>query len=245
MANDLVPLTQKDWPALNPGNPTLALLRENLGNEPITASELPRVRMPTSGATSWIVTNALGDQSVPRLEGVILYTARRRAYWPSPDPTGDPPDCGSFDCVTGHGTPGGDCAACPCNQWGSAIKSGGGRGRGKACKEGRLILLLPKGESLPLVLVVSPGSLAPIRNYLAQLAAGGCRYYEVVTELGLTPDKNRDGIAYAKLAPRMLGRLDAKSTKAVAGIAESYTAALAAFQVQNADVAGETTTVEV
>ena len=242
MANDLVLLTLKDYPALDPGNPVLALLRENLGNEPLTPAELPRVRMPTSGATSWIVTDALGDQSVPKLEGVILYTARRRAYWPSPDPTGDPPDCGSFDCVAGHGVPGGDCAACPHNQWGTAIKPGGVNGRGKACKEGRLILFLPKGGSLPLVLVVSPGSLTVMRGYLAQLAAGGCPYYQVTTELGLTPDKNRDGYAYAKLAPRMLGRLDAESLKAVTAIAESYTAALAAFQVQNADV---TTTVEV
>ena len=250
MANDLVPLTPKEYPALDPGNPTLALLKENLGNEPISAAEFSQVKMPTSGSTSWIITSALGDQSEPKLEGVILHTSRRRAYWPSPDPTGDPPQCASLDCQLGHGQPGGECAACGCNQWGSAVKSGGGNGRGKACKEGRVVLFLRKGAALPLLLVVSPGSLAPIRNYLAQLAAAGCRYYEVVTELSLVPAVTRsvakkmdDGtvvpagsIKYAKLAPRMLGRLDAKSTKVVATIAEQYAAILTAFQVQVADV---------
>jgi len=241
MANDLVPLTPKEYPALDPGNPTLALLKENLGNEPISAAEFSQVKMPTSGSTSWIITSALGDQSEPKLEGVILHTSRRRAYWPSPDPTGELPQCASFDCQVGHGRPGGDCAACPCNQWGTAIKSGGGNGRGKACKEGRIVLFLRKGAALPLLLVVSPGSLAPMRNYLAQLAAAGCRYHEVVTELSLAPATNRDGIKYAKLAPRMLGRLDAKTTKVIAAIAEQYAATLAAFQIQAADVTGPET----
>ena len=47
----------------------------------------------------------------------------------------NPPDCGSFDGITGTGTPGGICKNCPFNQFGS------GEGKSKACKNRRMLYL--------------------------------------------------------------------------------------------------------
>ena len=64
-----------------------------------------------------------------------------------------PPDCCSFDGVTGEGEPGGACRKCPLNQFGS------GENGAKACKNRRRIYVLREGEIFPLLLSLPTGSL--------------------------------------------------------------------------------------
>ena len=79
----------------------------------------------------------------PTLTGVILFNHASCAYWPEGDEYSDdvPPLCSSVDGKQGYGEPGGVCEACALSQFGSASN-----GRGKACKNMRVLYLLRSGE---------------------------------------------------------------------------------------------------
>jgi hypothetical protein len=65
------------------------------------------------------------------------------------------------DGKTGYGEPGGICAACALNQYGSSEK-----GAGKACKNMRVIYLLQSGEFMPLQISLPPTSIGPYTRFV-------------------------------------------------------------------------------
>jgi hypothetical protein len=231
--NALTVLDQADYPALNPADPRVQLMVANLGGEALSVADFNRIKVPTQGGTKWIVEGAAGAEILETIEGVILNTTRRRAYWPNPNPSEIPPDCSSDDMKRGVGNPGGDCLACPFNQFGSAPN-----GRGKACKEVRMMFLLRKGNVLPDVVGAPPASLKNARKYLMALSQAGMPYWAVVTQLGLVGDKNADGTAYAKVTERMVGQLDPESQKAILETIRRYEETFKHVTVAAADVAG-------
>ena len=214
---DLICLSPEQYPALadNAAETILA----NMGGEEVTPGDLTRIRVPAAGGSQWTIQGIDGqERQAPSLEGVVLHHALRRAYWSDPNPTGEFPNCVSGDWKTGAGDPGGDCEDCPHNQWGSATKSDGSEGRGKACTQMKLLFLLRVGETLPDVVVVSPASLKPVKHYQLKL---GARLCDVVTRLELAPEKNKDGIAYSEIRPVMAGRLDEKTVARVRNCVET------------------------
>ena len=130
----------------------------------------PRIKIPAGGVLQFEIPN--GDPQHPdyrpTLTGVILYNHASCAYWPEGDEYSDdvPPLCSSVDGKQGYGEPGGTCAACALSQFGSASN-----GRGKACKNMRVLYLLRSGEFMPLAINLSPTSISPFREFLNQ---GGC-----------------------------------------------------------------------
>lgn len=203
MATDLA-IIEKDYPVLVPGSKAAQLIAANTIGESIDVTDLDRIRVPAGGGLAWTVPTASGEDSVKNLEGVIVHVARRRAYWADPEPKGTVPDCYSKDGVTGIGTPGGNCDSCPMNAFGTAVRPGGAAGRGKACKEMRLLFLLRPGENLPAVVVVPPGSLKGVKSYLLKLKAP---FWRLITRLTLTKAQSKDGIAYAQIKPEMVSDL--------------------------------------
>lgn len=176
----------KDYPALA-GDPTKLLdaLRENMGGERLTEFDLERVKMPTGGGNFWEVPSIDGPKAEKVLEGVVVLTKNVRAYWPVAMEEGsgsDPPQCASADAVIGVGDPGGSCEACPFAQFGSHRD-----GRGQACKQMRQLFMLTEASMLPIVLTLSPTSLAAARKYFMRLAsATPPRYYwETTTKVSL------------------------------------------------------------
>lgn len=210
------------FPVLVPGNQAAALLKQNLAGEDISMADLDRVKVPAGGGTSWTVKTLEGERPTKTLEGVLLHVTRRRAYWQSANPSGDQPDCSSNDCVTGVGTPGGACLNCPLNQFGTAVKQGGGLGRGKACKESVLLFLLQPGALLPTIVVTPAGSLKAVKQYRLKLAEGGVPYYAAMTRLELVKQANKDGIAFAQISPSFAGRLPDEAAQQV----QAYAATL-------------------
>ena len=105
----------------------------------------PRIKIPAGGVLQFEIPN--GDPQHPdyrpTLTGVILYNHASCAYWPEGDEYNDdvPPLCSSVDGKQGYGEPGGTCATCTLSQFGSASN-----GRGKACKNMRVLYLLRSGE---------------------------------------------------------------------------------------------------
>ena len=83
---------------------------------------LDRVKLPTGGGTAFEIPSDEGEESemAKDITGVIVYNHPAYAYYRDKYTGGsNPPDCGSFDGVTGIGTPGGVCAKCPYNRFGS------------------------------------------------------------------------------------------------------------------------------
>lgn len=99
---------------------------------------------------------------VPSLRGVILFHHPANGYWIG-DPTDEDkaPLCSSVDGVNGYGDPGGTCAACLLNRFGS-----GEDGKSKACKNMRHIYLLQSGEMMPKVLYLPPTSLKAFDRFI-------------------------------------------------------------------------------
>jgi hypothetical protein len=194
----------------------------NLAGDEVGIGDLDRVKVPAGGGTTWTVQGIDGEKQVKFLEGIIVHVARRRAYWESANPTGEQPDCSSTDCITGVGDPGGPCMSCPLNQFGTAVKQGGGSGsgRGKACKESTLLFLLRPGANLPEVVVVPPGSLKPVKQYRLKLTLP---YFSAITRLELEKVSNKDGIAYARIKPTLVGQLPPDSAAQVRNFAQALT----------------------
>ena len=104
----------------------------------------------------------------------------------------EPPDCGSFDGVTGEGDPGGACVKCRYNQFGS------GESGGKACKNRRRIYILREGEVFPVLLSLPTGSLKEFTRYIQRLLSRGKKSLAVVTRFSLKKAVNTGGIAYSQ-----------------------------------------------
>lgn len=230
----LVVLKPEQYPALLPE--VAETIRQNLAGEEVSAADLTRIKVPSGGATSWSVPTPEGEESAKALEGVLIHVARRRAYWADPTPTGNPPDCTSADCQTGHGLPGGPCADCPLNAFGSAARADGKLGRGKACKESRLLFLLREGQSLPEVVVTPPGSLRITKQYLLKL---GAPYWAVLTRLELERTQNKDGIAFAQIKPSKAGTLAPEIAGQIRHYAEQLQTVFQSVTVEAEDVEEE------
>lgn len=224
MSNEIVKL--ENYAALQMNALELKeILQENLGGEHISAFELDRVKVPSGGGTTWEVPTLEGVEDAKAIEGVVIYFKNQNAYWKEKyDGQNNPPDCVSNDGMVGIGTPGGDCAVCPLNAFGS-------EGKGKACKNMRTLFILREGDVLPLVLTLPPTSLKDARKYFLRLASKGIPYYGVITEITLDKDKNENGITYSKAKLSLKGRLDPDTVKKLKAFQDSLKPALDAIKV--------------
>lgn len=177
-------------------------LRENLAGQAITEFDLPQIKVPAGGGTAWEVPTLEGTQHEKTIEGIIVLASSRRSYWQHADITGTPPDCQSRDMVRGVGNPGGECAACQLNQFGSAE-----RGEGKACKETRALFVLRSDALLPCVLSVPPSSLGTLKKYMLSLANSGIPHHQAVTRMTLSKQQNAAGIGYSAIDFTFAGRV--------------------------------------
>jgi hypothetical protein len=203
------------------------VLQENLGGQQLSAFELDRVKIPSGGGTMWEVPTLEGTEDAKAIEGVVIYFKDQNGYWKEDyDGQNNPPDCMSNDTLVGIGNPGGECARCPLNQYGSDDK-----GKGKACKNMRTLFILREGDVLPLVLTLPPTSLKEARKYFLRLASKAVPYYGVVTEITLEKDKNEGGITYSKAKLTLKSRLDAGTVKKLKEFQESLRPALEAVKV--------------
>jgi hypothetical protein len=214
MSSELVCLQPAQYPALDPNSDRVKTIVANLAGESLTMADFNRIKVPSSGGTKWTIESAAGAEMADTIEGVILHNTRRRAYWSNPNPSQSLPDCSSADMVNGCGSPGGPCIACPFNQFGSAIN-----GHGKACKEVRLFFVLRKGQVLPDVVSVPPGSLKNVRKYLTSLPIP---FFGVITQLGLEKASTADGVSYARIVPKMVGTLDEAGQQAILSLMKQY-----------------------
>lgn len=126
-----------------------------------------RVKIPGGGTLQFEVPS--DDPENPDyakyLVGIILHNHATCAYWPEGSEYDDStaPLCSSVDGKQGIGEPGGACTACALNRFGTDPN-----GRGKACKNMRVLYLLRSGEFMPIQLTLPPTSISPFREFLNQ-----------------------------------------------------------------------------
>jgi len=154
-----------------------------------------RIKIPSAGSTVFEIPgeNPGEPDTVKEFSGVILYHHTLHAYYKTKYSGGNnPPDCGSFDGITGEGDPGGSCKTCPYNKFGS------GENNSKACKNRRRIFVLREGEIFPLLLSLPTGSLKEFTKYIKRLLGKGRKSNSVVTRFSLRKATNSGGIAYSQ-----------------------------------------------
>lgn len=177
-----------------------------------------RITIPAGGATRFEIPSAEGMEPVNTIQGVVMHSQKRRAYWSTAEPReGNPPECSSEDGQQGIGTPGGSCRECPYNQWGSAP----GEGRGKACKETQQLFILRDGEALPVALSLPPSSLGVFQQYVTRLTREQASIKTVVTEFSLEKQTSNNGISYSRINCKSVESIDAQSAQLIRGVSQT------------------------
>ncbi|MEG1779225.1 MAG: hypothetical protein RR263_03925 [Oscillospiraceae bacterium] len=184
---------------------------------PIT---LDKVKIPAGGG---IVFEVPGDDpdspdSEKEVVGVIVDHYPLNSYWTEKyNGQNIPPVCYSTDSHIGVGEPGGECAKCPYNKFGSDED-----GQSKACKNAHRLYILRSGELYPVVITVPPTSLKSLSDYLAKrIVTKGLRSYGVVTKLTLKKATNSTGIAYSQVQFTMLEKLSSEAAETLRQFGES------------------------
>lgn len=160
-----------------------------------------KIKIPSAGSTVFEVpgenaseAGADDTDTVKEFSAVILHHHTLNCFYKTKYTGGNnPPDCGSFDGITGEGDPGGSCKSCPLNQFGSADE-----GSGKACKNRRRIYVLREGEVFPLLLSLPTGSLKEFTKYIKKLLSKGKRANMVVTRFSLKKATSSGGMVYSQ-----------------------------------------------
>lgn len=154
-----------------------------------------RISIPAAGGQAFEVPGELPGETdmVKDFTGVILFHHPLFGYYRDKYTGGkNAPDCASYDGIVGVGNPGGVCATCPLNQFGS------GENGGKACKGKRRLYILREGELIPIILTLPIGSMKAFSVYIKQLLAKGKKSTGVVTKFSLTKATNAGGVAYSQ-----------------------------------------------
>ena len=181
----------------------------------------PRVKIPAGGSLQFEIPS--DDPENPDytkyIEGVILYNHDTGAYWPEGSEYDDTvtPLCSSVDGKTGYGAPGGVCASCALNQYGSVEK-----GKGKACKNMRNLYILRSGEYMPMLLSLPPTSLRPYSDFVSTIFAARRRpIYAGVVQIGLKRVDNGSN-TYSVATFRLLSRLEGEKLLQIKQYADGF-----------------------
>ena len=129
------------------------------------------------------------------IDCILLDTYRSNAYYSNPDVVeGAMPDCWAVDYKKGDmkpdigcENPQSDlCSSCHMNEWNTDPKGGGG----KACKNGRRIIIMIKDYYVPCILALPPTSMKNFEKYLNSFVVKHIPYQAVSTKIQLDKKEN-------------------------------------------------------
>lgn len=197
------------YPGLAPDEEVLALLEENLGDDAdIGVRNFPRVKVPSGDTSSWMMKQGGKEIATKTITGIMVAWSARRSFWLNGEPDGSPPDCSStnakipvpgglfaLDGERGNQNPQGKCGTCPMAQFGSAPDGNGGQ----ACKEQRLLYVIPHSSLFPVIVHVPRTSIESVTSFMISLLNKGRAYYHVEITVGLEKAKSKAGQEYNRV----------------------------------------------
>lgn len=199
-----------------------------------TTPRFARVKIPSGGGLAFELPGE-GDQPeiTQEIVGVILDHYPVNAYWANKfSGQNNPPDCSALDAKVGTGDPGGNCATCPMNQWGTAVDQNGNPTAGKACKNIHRVYVLQEGEILPLLLALPPTSLSNFTQYMTRLTSKLRPYYGCITKIKLQKAQNKAGITYSQATFAKVADLSREEMIAIRKYADSLRNAMRAVAIE-------------
>ncbi len=223
-------------PAMVEGDFTMEELAED--TEGLQMS-LQRVKIPGGGTLQFEMPSV--DPENPDYEkslvGVILYSHSACSYWPAGSEYDDDatPLCSSVDGKTGFGTPGGTCASCELNRFGSAPDGS----KGKACKNMRILYLLRSGEYMPLQVNLPPTSIKPYKEFLNRAFNLRCRAtYGSIVQIGLKRENNGSN-DYSVATFKLLRDFEGEELKQIRAYTNSFKTQIKMMLQQRAEITEE------
>lgn len=197
-----------------------------------------RIKIPSGGNIVFeIPTDDPDNPNYEKtVEGVLIHHHDANAYWPegSEYDENTAPLCSSVDGKQGIGEPGGLCATCALNLYGSAPE-----GRGKACKNMRMLYLLQSGESIPIQISLPPTSLKPFKTFINQAFLLRRRpSYSSVIQIGLRKENN-GGNDYSVATFRLVGNFEGEQLAQIRSYTESFKEQIKLTLKQRAEAARE------
>ena len=174
----------------------------NVSNGNVSEFDMERIKV-MSGAPLWLIPKLEGEETAPRIEGVIVSSRDTRVYYRSKEAGNVAPDCSSADCKTGHGTPGGECAKCPLAAWDSAE----GESAAQACKQVRQLFMLRGESTLPDIVSLPPTSVKPARQFFLKLLKDRIPHYGAIVAIELEKATSAAGKPYGKAKFNFIRRL--------------------------------------
>ena len=170
-----------------------------------------RVKMPSGGGLTFELPgeDENNPEIVTEIVGVIVDKHPLNGCWLEKyNGQNNPPDCSALDGKNGIGNPGGHCAECPYNQWGSGTDDEGNSTKGKKCKNMYRIYIQREGEMFPLLITLPPTSLGNLTNYVARrLLPRNLRSYGAITRISLKKATSNNGITYSQAVFSFAGKL--------------------------------------
>lgn len=206
---------------LQEDSPIREAMLANLGDNPeFSIANMIRVRVPSGGATTWTYETPAGEKSAKVFSGILVAHARRGLLWPSEDPGNSVPFLVTTNMVHAYqfGEEHGDLdlkkiekfatedmegrkcylwQKLPYNQFGTAK---GGKGRGKRCREMRILAMLPVESHMPYLVGVPPSSLKGLKQFFDYATVP---HWRMIVGLGLESQKNEGGQPYSRVTYRL------------------------------------------
>lgn len=155
-----------------------------------------RVKVPSGGGLTFMLQepDANGNTDFREINAVILTHHPMQSYFQGKYTGGNArPECSSMDGSFGVGAPGGNCARCYLNQFGTAENNS------KACKRKHRIYILKEGEIFPIILDLPTLSVEGFGKYLRRLLTVGKDPGAIVTRFALRKAANKGGMDYSQV----------------------------------------------
>jgi hypothetical protein len=150
-----------------------------------------RIKIPSGGTLQFEIPG--DDPENPDyekyIEGVIIHNHTAHAFWEegSENKKDAVPLCSSSNGKLGIGEPGGDCITCALNRFDSDPKGG----KGKACKNMRVLYVLQDGDLMPTQISLPPTSIKPFKDfYNASFALRRRPAFGSIVQIGLKKANN-------------------------------------------------------
>lgn len=190
----------QDLPALPNADAIAEALAKRIAapsGDKIRVSQFKTFRMPN------------GQETGEPIQAVIVDFVSQNSYYPDGFDKDDmvPPTCFAINAEPSLLSPSPNspekqsdtCHSCPHNQWGT-----GPRGKGRACKNSRVLAVMPAdaGPDTPIwVLQVSPTGIKPFDDYTRSLISKKIAPIQLVTEIGFDPEVDYPSLRFRAVRP--------------------------------------------